>query len=280
MLLRRVAGRVAAASGCGLLGLSYGYWWYSVEAEVYILSTLLLVCSLLLPMSSRTQLEVFCSLGWGARSRYIGAPNECALRNRSNGGTLHCLAIVAVGRCNTMRAGLRGAGIAIVVPSSVLAFAVLRLERLATCTTRLTLYAQPGGGSQGIWSLLNIPKAVFGFGRALVGGHFVFALEPSRKLLLEAFPSYSLREEEFLVRNFPDWLILLLLALSAVVIVALLAPVLGWLRRPKLDSPQARVLAFLCITWFVPYALSSCGGSRTTSSSGSRPWCRWRFCLL
>lgn len=45
-LLRRVVGRVAAASGCGLLGLSYGYWWYSVEAEVYILSTLLLICSL------------------------------------------------------------------------------------------------------------------------------------------------------------------------------------------------------------------------------------------
>ena len=256
-LLRRVAGRAAAASGCGLLGFSYGYWWYSVEAEVYILSTLLLICSLTVAYHAAMDPSwKLCALLGGTQGFAVLAHQTNVLFAIVAAGALfiasRSLPLGDVIRCALAYAG---AGIAIVVPSYVSAFAVLRLRTLGDVYNWLTLYAQPGGGPQGSWELLNIPKAVFGFGRALVGGHFVFALEPSRKLLLENFPSMSLREEQFLVRNFPDWLILLLLALSAVVIVALLVPVLGWLRQPKLDSPQARVLAILCVAWFVPYAL-------------------------
>lgn len=254
-LLRRVAGRVAATSGCGLLGFSYGYWWYSVEAEVYILSASLLICSLTVAYHAAMDpsWKLFALLG-GAQGFAVLAHQTNVLFAIVAAGALfiasRSLPLGDVKRCALAYAG---AGIAIVVPPYVSAIAVLRLRTPGDVYYWLTRYAQEGVG--GSWELLNIPKAVFGFGRALVGGHFLFALEPSRKLLLETFPSQSLREEQFLVRNFPDWLILLLLALSAVVIVALLVPVLGWLRQPKLDSPQARVLAILCMTWFVPYAL-------------------------
>lgn len=254
-LLRRVVGRVAAASGCGLLGFFYGYWWYSVEAEVYILSTLLLICSLTVAYHAAMdpRWKLFALLG-GAQGFAILAHQTNVLFAIVAAGALfiasRSLPLGDVIRCALAYAG---AGIAIVVPPYVSAIAILRLRTLGDVYYWLTRYAQADVG--GSWELLNIPKAVFGFGRALVGGHFLFALEPSRKLLLESFPSQSLREEQFLVRNFPDWLILLLLALSAVVIVALIVAVLGWLRQPKLDSPQARVLAILCITWFVPYAL-------------------------
>ena len=66
MLLRYVGlSRIYAAAGCGLVAFSYGYWWYSVEVEVYILSTFFLICCLFLAYRAavKPSWKVFAILG-------------------------------------------------------------------------------------------------------------------------------------------------------------------------------------------------------------------------
>src|SRR4051812_10604915 len=59
------AGRVATAAGCALLALSFGYWFYSAESEVYLLSTVCLIACLGLAwrVATRPTLVAFAGLG-------------------------------------------------------------------------------------------------------------------------------------------------------------------------------------------------------------------------
>jgi hypothetical protein len=106
----------------------------------------------------------------------------------------------------------------------------------------------------GTWEASSVPKAMVGLGRALVGGHFAFSLDPVRDVVVGGFSGKSLREELFLVHDYPEWLVLLLFVLLAVLALALLQSVLRWLRRPTLDG-RAMLLATLCVAWLAPYAI-------------------------
>ncbi|CAN5808224.1 hypothetical protein BH23ACT11_BH23ACT11_01200 [soil metagenome] len=116
----------------------------------------------------------------------------------------------------------------------------------------LTGYAQ--SGNWGGWEVSNLPKAVIGAGRALIGGHFAFALDPLRDLATKSFPGKSLREELFLVRHFDQGLAGFLLTLVVVAALCLLLSATGWLRYRRLGERE-KTLAVLCLSWLMPYTL-------------------------
>jgi hypothetical protein len=255
VLLRTAApGRVAAVAGCGLLAFSYGYWWYSVEVEVYILSTVLLICSLLLAYHAaiNPSWKSFALLG-ATHGLAVLAHNTNVLFT-----TVVVAALLFASRSLPLRGVMRcalayaGAGISVVVLAYMLAIAASGLKTPEGVYEWLTHAAQ--SDRHGTWEASSAPKAVIGSGRALVGGHFAFSLDPVREAVVGEFSGKSLREELFLVRDYPEALVLLLFVLLAVLALALLQPVLGWLRRPTLDG-RAILLATLCIAWLVPYAV-------------------------
>jgi hypothetical protein len=99
----------------------------------------------------------------------------------------------------------------------------------------------------------TVPAAAFGLGRALIGGDFLFRLDPVADRVAEAFPGKSLSDEAFLVRRLATPVVVGL-AVLAVVAAALLGIVLvcGLRERRALSPPARRLVAPLAV-WLAVY---------------------------
>jgi hypothetical protein len=259
-ILVRIVGfnRTEATVGCGLLAFSYGYWWYSVEVEVYILSTLLLICSLLFAYRGATQpsWKVFAVLGLTYGLAVLAHITNLLFAAVAIVALL--LAKRGLFEPQVMRCALAYTGVGIVVITLPYVTAILAagLNTPREVYDWLATYAQNDayGDAWGNWEATTLPKAAIGVGRALVGGNFVFSLDPVRGFAYKVLPAQSLHEELFLVRNFNPVLAVVLLMLVVVVVLTLLVFMLQWLRKPPLNR-ASRVLAILCLAWLVPYTL-------------------------
>jgi hypothetical protein len=242
---------MAAATACGVLAFSYGYWWYSVEVEVYILSTLLLILTL--------------AAAWHAalapaprRFAVCGAANGLAVLGHNTNVLFAAVALAALvfawralPRREALRCGLAyvAAAIATVLPLYLLAFAAAGLESPRQIADWLTGYAR-----QGTWGHLtaaNAPKAIVGAGRALIGGHFALSLE-SIAGVAGRMPGMALREKLYLVRGYSPALAAVLLVASCIAVLGMLVLAAAWLRRPALGRGE-RTLAALCLVWLAVY---------------------------
>lgn len=245
-----VPGRTAAFVACGVLGTSFGYWFYSAEAEVYVLSAVLLVACLW--AAWRAALEP--SLG---RFALLGALNGLAVLGHDT-NVLFALVVAAVlflvrgevARALLLRCGAvyAAAAVAVVVPPYAAAIVGLGFSP-GEAYDWLTGYAQ--SGQWGKTDATNVPKAAVGAGRALVGGHSVFALI-DKDTASGALQGKLLREELFMARDTSKAAGAAVLAPVLVVLGGLAMAARGWLRGRALDDRQ-RTLAWLCAAWLVAY---------------------------
>jgi len=263
LLMRRVTdGRMAAAVAVGVVGLSYGYWAYSLGADVYTLSALLLIAALFLGYRAVMEPGVAAFAAFGL------ATGATVLAHNSNVlfGIVGAAAILLAARDGWRErrgeiaviaryaAGYAAGVIVAVAPLYLVALAVVGANTPSEANDWLTKYAQ--SGDWGKVSASSGPKAVVGSGRALVGAHFLFSLQRVRDRAEEVAPEKSLREEAYLVRDMPEaaaWGLLIVAGVSAASMLALLA---RWLapRRPAVDA-RGRTLALLSLAWLVPYAV-------------------------
>ena len=255
ILMRTVViNRLAALTVCGLIASSYGYWWYSVEVEVYILSTVLLVLALL--VAHRAAISPSCK-----RFAVVGGAHGLAVLGHDTnvlfGGAVG-IALVVVARTRPKQTVARyiaayaaGAACAVIPPYG-LAIWSLGLNSPIEVYDWLTGYAQQG--QFGSWTATTVPRAMFGAARALVGGHFAYSNETVQRTVATMLPSRSLCEERFLVRDIKGDLVWVLFALSALVALLFLVVASGWLRRPVLAGPT-KTLALLCLGWLVPFTV-------------------------
>jgi len=248
-----VAGRLAAVAGCGLLAFSAGYWWYSVEVEVYVLSAVVLIGAITFALRAATAPSetAFLRLGLISGLAVLGHNTNVLF----GGVGLAALVIAAprLTRGRVVRCGLwYAAGTVLVVgPAYAVALAVVDATTPSEAYDWMTGYVF--GPEWGTWSATSVVKAVTGLGRGLIGGHFAFSLDPVRDAVLPLVPRETMRERLFLVRNFTPGLALALVPLVLATGAGVVVLVVRWLRRPVLTE-QTRVLAILCLVWFVTYA--------------------------
>ncbi|HYM16570.1 MAG TPA: hypothetical protein VEZ14_13520 [Dehalococcoidia bacterium] len=254
-LMRAAApGRTAAVAAVGLLGLSFGYWGYAVDAELYTLDAFLLILLL--------------AAAW--RAATIRSPRTFAVMGLANGAAvlghntaalwlLVAIMLLARARRDLPRAVLLRAAAAyaagaaaVVLPAYALAVPAVGLHTPREYYDWLTGYAQ--SGSYGHWQTTTPLRVALGAGRALVGAHSALALSPVHRFIAQHFADKSLRKEFFLVRNVSSGEAYALLAVAAVVGLALLALAAHWLRRPAL-APRTRALALVALVWLVPYVI-------------------------
>lgn len=255
VFLRSVVPRRLVASGaCGILAFSYGYWGYSVDVEVYVLSAVLLLASLMLAHRAVMRPSVRGFL-------LLGLANGAAVLGHNTNVLFAAVAVVALliswrtlPLHNVIRCGCAyAAGAAgVVLGSYAVAIPVVGLDSPRAFWDWLTADAQ--SGQWGYFTRTSGLKVFVGAGRALIAGHFALALGPVRDFADRAFKDKSLREEYFLVRGYSSALAFLLVAVSAAVIGLLALVASRWLTRPKLD-PAARTLAQLCAAWIVTYVI-------------------------
>lgn len=249
-----VPGRLVAGGACGILAFSYGYWGYSVDVEVYVLSTVLLLVSLMLAhrAAMRPSAGAFLLLGLANGVAVLGHNTNVLF------AAVAAVALLIAWRTlplrDVIRCGLAYAAgaAAVVLGSYAIAIPVVGLDSPRAFWDWLTADAQ--NGQWGYFTKTSGIKVFVGLGRALIAGHFALALGPVRDFADRAFKDKSLREEYFLVRNYSSVLATLLLAVSAAVVGLLAVAASRWLSRPKLD-PAARTLAQLCAAWIVTYTV-------------------------
>jgi hypothetical protein len=253
LLMRRATdGLAPAIEATGIVALSYGYWSYSLGADVYVLSTALLIAALFAGYRAvlSPALASFAVFGL--------ATGAAVLAHNTNVlfavvGAMAILLATRDPRQIARYGGAYAAGVLVaVVPLYLVALATVHANTPSEANDWLTAYAQ--SGQWGNVEASSAPKAIVGAGRALVGGHFAFSLEGVRDLADRASGQQSLREETYLVRNYPGWLAGALFGAVAIAGVSLAWLAAQWLRRPTLDK-RSRTLALLALAWLVPYAL-------------------------
>src|SRR5690606_3898689 len=238
-------------------GFTYGVWYYSVTVETYIVPLALLAWSFYLLTSPRA----------GTRHAIAGAIGHSLATLVHQSAVLFGPAALAA--LLTMpgtravrpdfRSGLRRAGLylaicIVLVGGAYTAVAVYVVE--TSSLARAIDWARGHGTNAHFWSAppRAFLEAAVGFGRAIFGGYYAFAVDALRARIEQALPGSYLGDELFLVRSLPQAQAIALVGVTALVgmLMAGLAVVaIGRVVR-RTYRTNTRGLVLLLV-WFVAY---------------------------
>lgn len=248
-------------------GFSYGFWWYTVEAQSNLLPMVFVLLSLhrliLIredPLNPR-------------HSVLLGLCNGAAMVLHQQHFLL--LAVSLLGYMGVFWQRRRaipasrflGPVLICLVTCGALVFTIYLgaavlgrgLHDLGGLRSWVTSGSVPGGFGYGL--SLESMKAVLGAGRALIGGHFIFGFPAVAALIERLVQNYELRDKMFLVKDFSPLRNYLLAALTVIMGAVVLAGVVDLLRRRRPgsidnDNGAARRFAFWLLgAYLVSYSL-------------------------
>ena len=257
VLMRRLStSRLPAIAAAGALALSYGYWAYSLGPDIYPFATASLIAAFAGAYYATTNARGLPYFVFGilAGVTVLGHNSNALFVVTVGGASL----LLVCGDAGWRRAVLLGltysAGVLLVlVPLYGAALATVKANTPAEANDWLTAYAQ--SGEWGKVSPASIHKAIVGSGRAVIGGHFLFSLDTVREWAEDASGGKSLREEVYLVRDFPRWLAFVLVVPVVAIVAALVVLAGNWIRRWSDIEQGPRTLAWLCVAWLLPVAV-------------------------
>jgi hypothetical protein len=197
----------ASVSGALLLGVSHGFWWYSVECEVYILPLpfiLLMFRSLVLIRRDFANIWNHISLGVWHAGAMLSHQQHVLLGLVVIGAYVLCwqetrMKFIVIVKNVTTYVGC-GALLIIVSYAGALVFGV---GEQGMTDPRGWFLGNAGSDSWGGWPAGGVVKAMIGISRAFIGAHFVFGYPAFAEMLQRKLPSFNLTEEVFLFQGFP-----------------------------------------------------------------------------
>jgi hypothetical protein len=248
-------GWLPAVAGCGALAFSYAYWWYSVEVEVYVLSTLFLIVTFWLTnVAVRTD-----STKWFVA---LGLANGCAVLAHDTNVLFAVVVLIAV-MLSTPDAAFRErlwrfvaygfSAAVVVVPAYAVAVVAGNFGSPGKVNDWLTGYA--GSDANGRLEMVMVPRTGIGLGRAIFGGHFAFAWAPLRNRAVSAIGYKDLTDEIFLTKTFDTRMAVFLVAMTGIAFLYLLVLVGTILRNRSSISPDVRNCLILACVWAAVYAV-------------------------
>ena len=255
-ILRRRLGfdRLRALLGTTLPAFSFGFWFYSVTVEVYIIPLFFLFLCIYLISANGINVRRLAAVGF--------THGVAVLFHQVHILFTPVILLVVFLRYrreplrflrSTISYGVTLASTA-VIPYLIVMFGLYRFSSLTQAWSWLTLYAQRDEFWYPVaWSTLF--KVGVGFGRALIGFHFGFAILEVRKLIQRAFPNQLLMDENFLVRNLDEGVAYLLLGLSAALALLVLTHIVVRLVCRYPLGPEQRKLVPPLVTWVSLYSI-------------------------
>ena len=248
-------GRATALFAVCASGFSFAIWYYSVAIEIYIFPLALLTWAFYLLSSPK--------LGWGSVVLAAGL-HAIAILTHQLAILFSCVPIVALMSRPGVSLSKRARTLALYsVVGTMLVWSVYL--GIAAHLGRLDSVQEFAGWFLGYltrddyWSPASsktVFLAVAGLGRAFVGGHFLFGLDPLRSRLQSTFSNNSLEDEIFLVRGIPDWALYALCALAVCFIVGLVAVTLLALRTLwRGESVISSRSLVLLLAWLTPHVV-------------------------
>jgi len=232
----------------GIIGFSYGVWYYSTAIEIYIfqLALLMLCFKFLLSRNATLSTFVTCAIIHSAAvllhesSILFGVVPVvaiCCLPQRTWAEKFRTLFVYLV-VC------------AILVGGSYL-LAAHSLDKLNSFEQ--FIYWAAGNGTQEEWSGLTLRSmllAVVGFARALVSFSFLFSISEMQSTLASMFPANNLTDEVYLVRNIQSS-VAVLLAVAVIALSGMLA-LLAMVSVCRLMKAGLSYQLLLVLSWLVP----------------------------
>lgn len=258
LIYRILAYRAQTSTQLALLGatgagVSFGFWFYSVTVEVYLIP----LCFLLLAfyLASRSGLNtrdailigVIHSLGVLFHQAHVLLyPVLLAtiyLANRSNGTPVWKLLLAY-----TVSSGAL----------TILAYLLVLLLHVQASTIDeawkwLTLYSHEMPDTWQGLTLATLAKASVGFGRALIGSHFMFAIPSLQDRIMSALKGHWFNDEIFLVSDVSAGfgIVLACMSLAAITILAyLIVKSIFFARKVKFDLNNTTIGLFI---WLAVY---------------------------
>lgn len=239
-----------ALGASAVAGVSFGLWFYSVSVEVYVIPLALLLAALYValgPPSSK-------------RAWAVGALHGLAMLFHQVHVLFGVVILVVLWRQRPRARPLAQAAryiaagsVVVLAGYGIVLAAIVRPETPEAAWTWFTLYAQGESYTQPL-AVATAAKALVGFVRSVVGGHFAFAIDPVFALIQRAFPDKMLDDEVFLASSLPGWVPPVLFGLAALAALGLLALLVAAVRR-RGPAPGGRDLRAALAVWVGLYAL-------------------------
>ena len=232
----------------GIIGFSYGIWYYSIAVEIYIFQLALLMLCFKLLLSEKAGFSTFvtCAFIHSAAtllhesSVLFGAVPLAAIcyLPRRNWVEKFRILIVYLALC------------AFIVGGSYLlaAHTIGKLDSIEEFLIWVT-----GNGSQEEWSGFSVHSillAIVGSARTMVSFSFLLSISEMQNALSAWFPANDLTDETFLVRNLQSWFAVLL-AVAVVVLSGILA-LLAMVSAFRLIKTGVTYPLILALSWLVP----------------------------
>jgi hypothetical protein len=229
----------ALASAVGLC-VSYGFWRYANEAEVYAPAAALTVLGLWLAFDAHSRLRLAGAVLAFAIATFISILSLIP-------GLFVVPAVVAHG------SGLRRAGgyvAALSVLVTTIALAVY--ERVDDGTSSFVEFVK---GPPPSTDLINgAVQSVVGFGQSLLAGNFLLTHTVVLDAFQRRFPATVFQEERFLAAHSSPWLGMIPFATLALILVSFVIVLFLWARYPQESSDRFRLLV-LFLFWIIAYWL-------------------------
>ncbi len=205
------------------VAFSYGFWWYSVECETYIIPIVfVLLCLHRLILIHKDFFKL-------ANHLFLGAFNAIAILFHKQ----HILLVIIIflGYIlifyeNRRRITWNKFTVIITMYTAICGFMVLfsylivaifikglfNFNQIAIWVLHLDVVSSKLG-----WHISDLPKAIIGFCRIFIGGHYIFSFSIFSDLLQKIMPFFWLEEEIFLIKDFSIFRSVSLYVLSIVV---------------------------------------------------------------
>ena len=250
------------------VAFSYAYWLYAGQCETYVMPIVFILGSIYYLIKAFEKPSVMSNHIW------IGVLSAVAILLHRQHSLVAAVIVVAyllmfARRRTVMKpamliralaayGGVCG-GIVLASYTAVGVF-IYRFDSFGAMTEWLFRHAYFGVGKIG----LSTPAAAAaGLSRAILSTHYLFAFPQMVSRFQQMFPTQNLREEIFLVRAFPQWLSIMLAALTAVfmlsLVVALIEVVRGRsfrvLYSTKCGSPRSVYCCAVAVIYVLVYSI-------------------------
>jgi len=208
---------VIAMLGSSLAGLTFGLWYYSATIEVYVIPTCFLLTSIYI--LGRPAVTAF-------QYALIGAMHAIAMLFHQAHVLFFVVVIFSIIRSSQpfylqyklLLAYSITATILVALGYTIAIINIGGFESVSKFVSWFLGYSQEKKFWNSPFEIATYLKAAVGAARAVIGGHFVFALEDISTIVGQIFSSNNLIDEAFLVRNIKSHTTYILLFLCFVVV--------------------------------------------------------------
>lgn len=203
--------------GTALIGVSYGFWCYSVNIEVYLPPLFFI----LLCLYTLTKKEYNESTAWK-----LAVFHSLAILFHQMNILFAAIALFSLWKKKMYRPMLQYAILGFVITAGtyfIIGWYVEGHNSMGQWMSWIEGYAV----GHGYWQPLNYKTPLYaltGFARAFTGGHFLFQLPVLEAYLQQSFASHALRDEIYLSANIDGgiaWGLTILAIITAIVILVL-----------------------------------------------------------